>query len=98
MIEPFFFALGKHIRYEAVADVMCERAKNPSRFYLPACCEGQSFKTDHRIPAPIGEPVITSYHSTDFFTRSMRPSLFFRAPRGFDYELIRGKHKLCCNS
>src|SRR4029450_12552131 len=59
VIEAFARAVGKHVRDEAVADVMAERAENVPGFAISARRERQSLEADHGVAAPIGEPVIT---------------------------------------
>src|SRR4030095_12158635 len=58
VIETLLLPFRKHIRYQAVANVVAKRSQNVARFCVTSCNERQAFKTDHRVTAPIGEPVV----------------------------------------
>src|SRR4051794_5443572 len=50
---------------QTVRDIVSERAKNERRLALPARLEREPLEADHRVPAPVREPVITGDHGAD---------------------------------
>jgi hypothetical protein len=44
--------------------VLSERAEDRSRLTETPCREGESLEADHRVPAPVGEPVVAGDHGS----------------------------------
>src|SRR3954449_5415003 len=88
VIQPRALAFRKHIRYQSVANVTSKRPKNVGCFDESAGGEGQTFQADHRVPAPICEPVITGDNSSYFVSCRTCPDGFFEPACWRDDELI----------
>src|SRR5262249_55357642 len=56
----------------------------------------QSFKTDHGVTTPIGEPVITCDNRTHLLTRRVCKHLFFGPRTWTNNELVGSQNKMCC--
>ena len=56
--------------------------------------ERQALETDHRVAAPIGEPMIAGDDGADFIARGMRARRFLRAAGGRDDELVGREDQL----
>src|SRR3954468_20861491 len=68
VIESLIASIREHVRNQTVMDVVRERTKNERRLALPSRGERQSLETDHRIAAPVGEPVIAGDDRSNFIT------------------------------
>ena len=66
VIDALVFAVGEIVRDQAVADVLGEGAEDVARFVQPPGAYGQPFEADHRVAAPIREPMIAGDDGTDF--------------------------------
>ena len=93
VIKPFLLAVGKHVRDQAVADVMRERAQDVARFEAAAGRERQAFETDHRVAAPIGEPMIAGDDGAHFIAGGVRARRFLGAAGGRDDKLVRRENQ-----
>ncbi len=93
VIEPFVLAFGKHIRNQPALHVLCEGAQNPCGFLIAFRRQRQAFQADHRVAAPIGEPVIARDHAAQFVAGRARARRIFDATRGHDDELIRRQNE-----
>ena len=98
VVQAFALSLGKHVRDEPVADVKGKRPEDVTRLGMPAREERQSFEADHRVAAPVGEPVIAGDDRARFASAARA-----RAPRrlcrdGPDDELIGPEHELGGNA
>ena len=94
VIQPFARAVGKHVRDEAVPHVVRERAEDVLGLAVPVRGQRQPFEADHRVAAPVGEPVIAGDHRAHFFARGPGARRFFGASGRRDDELIRREHQL----
>ncbi len=59
VIQPIVLPFRKEVGDEPVPDVRGERAQDVARLAVPSRGEGQPFEADHRVAAPVREPVIT---------------------------------------
>jgi hypothetical protein len=62
VVQPLLGSLGEHVRNEAIAHVVAERAQDVSRFALTPCAERQPLEADHRVAAPVRKPVVARDH------------------------------------
>ena len=58
VIQAFPLAFGKEVRDEPVADVEGKGAEDRARLGMPAGEQRQPLEADHRVAAPVGEPVV----------------------------------------
>ena len=93
VVEAVALALGKEIRDQAIADVMTEGAKDPRRFEMPAGGERQAFEADHRVAAPVGEPMVARDDGAHFIAGGAGSRGVLDPACGGDDELIRGEHQ-----
>ena len=93
VVEPFLIAFRKEVRYQAVAKMMRERHQDAARLRMPARAQRQAFEADHRVAAPVREPVIAGDDAPRFFARGPRARGVGRASRRFDDELIGPEHE-----
>ena len=98
VIQPFLRALRKHVRDEAIPDVMPEGAEDVAGLPLAARAQGQPLEADHRVAAPVGEPMITSDDRTDLVAGRPRARSFLAAARRRDDELVGREHHLRRNA
>ena len=82
VVQAFVLALGKQVRDQPVADVMRKGAQNPARFGEPPGGERESFQADHRVAAPVGEPVVAGDHGAHFVAGGAGAGRVFHAPAG----------------
>ena len=61
---------------------------------MPAGDERQPFEADHRVAAPVGEPVVAGDDGADLIARGMRARGIFGASDRRDQKLIGGQHQL----
>ena len=92
MIDTLVFAIGEIVRDQAVADVLGECAEDVARFVQPPGAYGQPFEADHRVPAPIREPMIAGDDGTDFVAARLLGRAFGSAGRG-EQKLVRRQHQ-----
>ena len=88
VIKPFLLAVGKHVRDQSVADVMRERAQDVAGLEAAAGRQRQAFETDHRVAAPIGEPMITGDDGAHFIAGGVGARRFLGAAGRRDDKLI----------
>ena len=72
---------------------MSEGAQNPSSLGETARCERQAFEADHRVAAPIGEPVVAGDNRSNLVSCRGRANLILATSCRLNYELVRRKHK-----
>ena len=60
----------------------------------PAGTQRETLEADHRVAAPVGEPVIAGNHAARFPAGRSRPRRLGRAGGGFDHELIGSENEL----
>ncbi len=94
MIEPGVLPLRKEIRDEPVPDVGGERAQDVPRLAPAAGDERQSLQADHRVAAPVGEPVIAGDDRARLIAHGPHPRFIRHAGMRMDEELIGGQHEL----
>ncbi len=94
VVQPLLRSLGKHVRDQAVAHVVAERPQDVARLALPAGAERQPFEADHRVAAPVGEPVVAGDHRAHFVAHRAGARRLLDAPGGRDDELIGGQDQL----
>jgi len=95
VVQPFTRAVRKHVGDETLADVMAEGAQDGSGLAIAARRERQPLQADHRVAAPVGEPVIPRNDRPCLFPGGARPRRFVRAARRRDDELIGRQYQLC---
>ncbi len=95
VIEPLVLPFGEHVGQQSVADVAGEGADQVARFGTAAGHEGQPFEADHRVAAPIGEPVVAGDHAADLVAGGMCLRGVGYAARRADQELIGRQHEFC---
>ena len=91
MIQPLFLSLREHVGDQAIADVMCKRAKNVGSFHIPAGCERQPFQANHGVAAPVREPGITGNDGPHFVPGGLGSGGVLQASSRADNKLIRGQ-------
>ena len=91
VIEPLLGAFRKHVRDEAVANVVAERAQDVAGLALASRAERQPFEADHRVAAPVGEPVVAGDDRADLVAHRPRPRGLLDAAGRRDDELIGGQ-------
>ena len=94
VIQPFARAVREHVRDQPVAHVERECAQDVGRLPDPPGRERQPLEADHRVAAPVGEPVIAGNHRPHVFAGGTRPRRFLGAAGWRDDELIRRQHQL----
>src|SRR5215469_18371562 len=94
MIESFSRSLRKHVRDESVPYILRKGSEDISGLLYTAGYERQPFQGDHRVAAPVCEPVIAGKDRAFFVAIGMRPRRILEAVRGVDDELISGKYKI----
>src|SRR3954464_11980404 len=94
VVQALLLALREHVRDESIANVMGEGAKDPARLPIPAGRECQAFETDHRVAAPVGEPVITGDHASDLVAGGACAGGVLDAADRLDQKLGGGKNPL----
>ncbi len=94
VIQTVDAAFREQVRNESVAHVMRERAQDESRFHLASGRESQPLEADHRVAAPVREPVIAGDDGTDLVAECVRPRRLLGSSRRRDDELIRRQHEL----
>ena len=94
VIEAFLLALREHVRDQAVADVVGEGSQDVAGFGLAAGRERQPLEADHRVAAPVGEPVIAGDDRADFVAGGVGARRFLGPSGRRDDELIGGQHEL----
>src|SRR5215469_9661741 len=94
MIESFSRSLRKHVRDESVPYILRKGSEDISGLLHTAGYERQPFQGDHRVAAPVCEPVIAGKDRALFVAIGMRPRCILEAVSGVDDELIGGKYKI----
>ena len=94
VIQAVALALRKQVRQQAVANAARERAQDAFRFCGAARQQREPFEADHRVAAPIREPVITGDHRAFFVAASAHARRIGCAADRRDDELIRCQHEL----
>ena len=74
VVEALGLAVGEEVGDQAVADVVGERAEDVAGLVVPAGREGQPFEADHRVAAPVGEPVVAGDDGADLLARGVGAS------------------------
>src|SRR4051812_3194426 len=72
---------------------MRECTQYVARFEVAPADQRQSFKTDHRVAAPVGEPVVARNHGSYFVTGCVRPGGIANPRLWSNDELIRGENE-----
>ena len=69
MIQPGVLALGEHFGISPSRMYDGERAQDVARLAMTSGDERQPFEADHRVAAPVGEPVIAGDHRARIVAR-----------------------------
>ena len=88
VVQAFLRPFGEHVRDQAIADVVPERAKDVSRFALAAGAERQPFEADHGVAPPISEPMVSRDDDADFIAGGVRTRRFLEAASRRNDELV----------
>ena len=94
VVEPLLGPFREHVRNQAVAHVVPERAQDVARLALAARAERQPFEADHRVAAPVGEPVVAGDDGAHFVAGRAGARRFLDATCRRDDELVGGQHQL----
>ena len=94
VVQPLLRAFREHVRNQAVAHVMAERAQDVSRLALTAGAECQPFEADHRVAAPVGEPVIAGDDRAHLVAGRAGARRLLDSAGRRDDELIGRQHQL----
>ena len=92
VIQRLALAFGKQVRQQAVAHVVRKRTQDRAGFAIAAGAQRQSFEADHRVAAPVAEPVIAGVDGAQLAAFRLRQHVFFEAAAGQHDELI-GRHR-----
>ncbi len=79
MVQAIGSAFRKHVGNQPVADVVCESAQDEPGLGGPTGRQGQALEADHRVAAPVGEPVITGDHRADLLAGRVGPGSILHA-------------------
>ncbi len=97
VIEPFTFAFREHVGNQPVADVGGKRLEDVARLGVSSRQQSQAFEADHRVAAPVGEPVIAGDDRAGFAAAGARAGLVLNTmgpERRPNDELIGGEYEL----
>ena len=94
VVEALTASFREHVRDQPVAYVMGEGAQDPPRLDRPPGRERQPFERDHRVAAPIGEPVIAGNDGADFIAFCARPRDIGDAPHRGDEKIVGREDEL----
>src|SRR5262249_39790365 len=89
------FALREHVGKQTIPYVVAERAQDITCFDVTAGSESEAFQTDHRVAAPIREPMISGNYCSHIITRGVSSSSISDTHFGCDQELICSKDQFC---
>ncbi len=87
-------ALREHVGDEAVAHVVGERAEDPLRLLVSSGDQGEALQRDHRVAAPIREPVVPGDHGAHVVADGAGARDVLDAARGRDDELVGGDREV----
>ena len=93
VVQTFTRAVGKHVGDQPVAHVMAERAEDVTSLTIATGRQRQPLEADHRVAAPVGEPVIPGNHRADVLAGGLRARRLLGASCRSDHELIGGEHE-----
>ena len=88
VIQALVLAFREHVGNQAVANVVGERAQNIAGFDVAAGRQRQPFQTDHRVAAPIGEPVISGNDGANFVAGGAARAPHPLRPAGVNDKLV----------
>ena len=94
VIHARLLAFGEQVGNQPVAHVLGEGAQDIPGFDVAAGGQRQAFQRDHRVAAPVGEPMVAGDHRADFVARRIRPRRVGNARGGRDDELVGRQHQL----
>ena len=94
IVETLLVAFGEQIRNQPVAEMMRKRHQQTARLGDPAGADRQAFEADHRVAAPVGEPVIAGDDASRFPAGGPGARRLGGTGRRLDHELIRREHEL----
>ena len=81
VIEALVRAFGEHVRDEAVADVVREHAQDRAGLGVRPGAQRQALERDHRVAAPVREPVVAGDHRPRFVAGGARAHVIFACGR-----------------
>ena len=93
VVEALLVSFGKQVGDQAVAEVVRERAQDVAAFVDAPGGQREPLQADHRVAAPVGEPVVAGNHGAGFVAGGMCARFVFDAPGRRDHKLIRGEHE-----
>ena len=94
VVDAGVLALGKEVRDQAVAHVVAERAQDVPGLQMTAGRECEALERDHRVAAPVGEPVVPRDDRAHLVAGGVRACGVGDASRRRDHELVGGEHEL----
>src|SRR6516164_1390706 len=95
MVETPILTFRKQVWDQSIAHVTGKGPENPARLDGSPGRKGEPFERDHRIPPPIGEPVIASDDRADFIALRPRASSIGNASDRSNDEAVRCKDEFC---
>ena len=96
VIEALVLSFRKQVRNESVAYVVSKGPQDPARLDRSPGCQSDSRERDHRVPTPVGEPVVTRDHRADLISLGARPRPISNAPHRGDDKGVGGEDEFSC--
>ena len=91
LYRPRLFSLGEEVRNQPVLDVLSEGAEDVARLGVAAGDERQPLQADHRVAAPVGEPVVAGDDRSGLIAVGVGAGGIGDAGNRRDDELVGGK-------
>ena len=94
VIQRLALAFRKQVRQQAVLHIVRERAQDRAGFAIAAGAQRQPFEADHRVAAPVAEPVIAGVDAAQLAAAACASTLLFQPAARQHDELIRCHRQL----
>ena len=94
VVEALAGAFREHVGDQAVPHVVGEGAEDVARLLVAARQEGQALEVDHRVAAPVGEPVIAGDDRARLVPGGADQGRVGHAPGRRHHELVGGQDEL----
>jgi hypothetical protein len=98
VVKPFILPFREHVRDQPFVHVMSKGAQNPACLDRSPGRQSEPFERDHRVPAPIGEPVIAGDHGAHFIALGTRSGPVGNASYRGNHEGVGGEGEFGCKS
>ncbi len=93
VVEAVLIAFGEQIGDQPLIEMLRERHEGVARLGGAAGGEREALEADHRVAAPVGEPVIPRNDAARILAGGFCPRGVGRARGRLDHELIGGEHE-----